>query len=358
VIAKCISIADGIARIHAMHEIKSGQVCSMYAHVAEWTEACAYMKASRSRVFILTHTHGARFECATSRLVEISAVRLPQVGAVASSNLNANAMDKRNGIYGRCMQGCGKYSLVASNRPQVLIYHSDRELRAHHDRVLALRSTPQTEDLSRSEHDYVHATQAAGLVTMVSLAVPSEITVSTHAWPHWKAQGYRLMGASDGSGEKNDGRSGAYAWVLAACKNKHIVLLHRGWGWEDMVSNYARGLIDSTRMELTGIAAGMTFAIQHYPGTAMRWYCDNDAVVGETKRVRSRTKADWLRTSNTDVGMYLESLPRHLTKCEKAVWNRGHPEERMSTNEYVPADWLNECCDSLASKVTHAPPNT
>ena len=123
-----------------------------------------------------------------------------------------------------------------------------------------------------------------------------------------------------------------------------------------MVSNYARGLIDSTRMELTGIAAGMTFAIQHYPGTAMRWYCGNDAAVGETKRVWSRTKADWLCASNTDVGMYLESLPRHLTKCVKAVWSRGHPEERMSTNEYAPADWLNVCCDSLASKVPHGPP--
>jgi ribonuclease HI len=95
------------------------------------------------------------------------------------------------------------------------------------------------------------------------------------------------VGASDGSREKNDGRSGAFAWVIAARKGTHLVLLHRGWGWEDMVSNYARGPIDSTRMELTGIAAGLTFAIQHYPRQPMTWYCDNDAAVGEMTNKQS-----------------------------------------------------------------------
>jgi ribonuclease HI len=104
---------------------------------------------------------------------------------------------------------------------------------------------------------------------MVPPGVSSETEVSALPWKHWKIQGYNLVGASDGSGEKNDGRSGAFAWVIAARKGTHLVLLNRGWGWEDMVSNYARGLIDSTRMELTGIAAGLTFAIQHYPRQPM-----------------------------------------------------------------------------------------
>jgi hypothetical protein len=88
----------------------------------------------------------------------------------------------------------------------------------------------------------------------------------------------------------------------------------------------------------------------------MSWYCDNDAAVGETTKVRNKTQAEWLRASNTDIGMYLESLPRRLTKCVKAVWRRGHPEERMSPEKYTPPDWLNVCCDTLASKVPHGAP--
>jgi hypothetical protein len=50
------------------------------------------------------------------------------------------------------------------------------------------------------------------------------------------------------------------------------VVLDRGWGWEDIRANSARGLIDSTRMELAGIAAGITYALDKYPNEYITWY--------------------------------------------------------------------------------------
>jgi hypothetical protein len=64
----------------------------MYAKVVEWKEACEYMKASKSRVFLLKHTPAARFECTADSLVEVSSVRLPRAGAVASSTGDAEKM--------------------------------------------------------------------------------------------------------------------------------------------------------------------------------------------------------------------------------------------------------------------------
>jgi hypothetical protein len=90
----------------------------------------------------------------------------------------------------------------------------------------------------------------------------------------------------------------------------------------------------------------------------MIWYCDNDAAGGETTKVWNRTQVEWLRASNTDISMvYIESLARHLTKCVKAEWRRGHPEERMSPEKSIHRQtvrlWLNVCCDTLASKAPH-----
>jgi hypothetical protein len=127
IIAKCISITNDTACVQAMYEIQTSHVRDMYAQVVEWKEACEYMKASKSRVFLLKHTPEARFECTADSLVEVSSVRLPRVGAVAFSTGDA---EKRDGVHGRCMHGQGKYSKVADNRPEVLLYHKHRELQS------------------------------------------------------------------------------------------------------------------------------------------------------------------------------------------------------------------------------------
>ena len=79
IIANCISITNDTACVQAMYEIQTSHVCNMYAQVVEveWKEACEYMKASKSRVFLLKHTPEARFECTADSLVEVSSVRLP-----------------------------------------------------------------------------------------------------------------------------------------------------------------------------------------------------------------------------------------------------------------------------------------
>jgi hypothetical protein len=77
IIAKCISITNDMACVQAMYEIQTSHVRNMYAQVVEWKGACEYMKASKSRVFLLKHTPEARFECTADSLVEVSSIRLP-----------------------------------------------------------------------------------------------------------------------------------------------------------------------------------------------------------------------------------------------------------------------------------------
>jgi hypothetical protein len=65
---------------------------------------------------------------------------------------------------------------------------------------------------------------------MVPDAITSPVKLATHEWAHYKTLGYRLYGASSGSGEKNDGQSGAFAWVVVAAKSPtDMYILHRGW---------------------------------------------------------------------------------------------------------------------------------
>jgi hypothetical protein len=102
--------------------------------------------------------------------------------------------------------------------------------------------------------------------------------------------------------------------------------------------------------------AGLTFAIQHYPRRQpMTWHCNNDAAVGETTKVRNRTQAEWLRASNTDIDVYLESLPRRLTKHVKAVY--GTRRNACEPGRVYTARLAKRLlCDTLASKIPHGAP--
>ena len=52
--------------------------------------------------------------------------------------------------------------------------------------------------------------------------------------------------------------------------------------------NRARGLIDATRMEYAGMAAGITYMITTYPNALVEWYCDNKSAVGEIPKLGHR----------------------------------------------------------------------
>jgi hypothetical protein len=120
-------------------------------------------------------------------------------------------------------------------------------------------------------------TRKANLINKVPTERASSIPLAKHRWEIYKTQGYRLWGGSDGSGEKNDGQSGAYGWVIIAENGINTVVLDRGGGWEDIRPTAARGRIDSTRLEWAGIAAGITYALDKYPNEYITWYCDNES---------------------------------------------------------------------------------
>jgi hypothetical protein len=166
-----------------------------------------------------------------------------------------------------------------------------------------------------------------------------------------------MFGASDLGWiwRKERRTSGAYAWIIVAAKSpSDMFVLHRGWGWECIRTNRARGLIDSTRMEFAGIAAGTTFLLTHYHDRLRTpWYCDSDSAVGELPKLRTRTANQWLAALNTDIGHYLEGLPKGLLRRVQAKWKRGHPELRMDMDQYQIHDWMNVACDALTSQVPH-----
>jgi len=115
----------------------------------------------------------------------------------------------------------------------------------------------------------------------------------------------------------------------------------------------ARGLIDSTRMDLAGITAGITYALDKYPSEYITWYCDNELAVNEIPQIKHRSTRQWLAACNTDIGEYLADLPRDKINKITVVWKRGHPEDRMETHEYALHDRINVCVDDLASAVPH-----
>jgi len=95
-----------------------------------------------------------------------------------------------------------------------MIIETDREIEAVHAQNLR-----HMRDMEAGQTDSPTATQRtrkANLINKVPTERASSIPLAKHRWEIYKTQGYRLWGGSDGSGEKNDGQSGAYGWVIIA----------------------------------------------------------------------------------------------------------------------------------------------
>jgi hypothetical protein len=108
-------------------------------------------------------------------------------------------------------------------------------------------------------------------------------------------------------------------------------------------------------MEYAGIAAGITFMLTAYayPDMRINWFCDNKSAVGEIPKLSSRSPRQWLASSNSNIGHYMEGIPQEARKHIKVVWKRSHPETRMEKREYEIHDWMNTACDQLAGEVPH-----
>jgi hypothetical protein len=84
-------------------------------------------------------------------------------------------------------------------------------------------------------------------------------------------------------------------------------------------------------MELAGIAAGITYAIEKCPEEQMNWYCDSQSAVEEVPKLKHRSIREWLAASNTDISEYLADLPREKLNNFVVTWKRGHPAGAKAT---------------------------
>jgi hypothetical protein len=131
-------------------------------------------------------------------------------------------------MYGAITHGDGKYKKNAKNRVRALIFYSDRKI----VQLIRTRRDPSPPPATTVKPpSLVDRTRTARLINMVPDTIASPVKLATLEWAHYKALGYRIYGASDGSDEKNDGQSGAFAWVIVAAKSpSDMYILHRGWG--------------------------------------------------------------------------------------------------------------------------------
>ena len=168
---------------------------------------------------------GRSYAISTNRSIVIDHILPPCASATSTKKVPGPT---NCSMYGAITIGTGKYGKTAKNRIRALIFYSDRKI-AH---LIATKKNPDptpTPEVVAST--LVQRVRKSQLINMVPDTIPTLIKLATYDWSYYKAKGYKLYGASDGSGEKNDGQSGAYAWVIVAAKSPtDMHLLHRGWG--------------------------------------------------------------------------------------------------------------------------------
>ena len=342
----CTALEGDLVHLVELNEVDCRAVYRAHVASTDWSSTNKLLTHPRIRAFI---SLGRSYTINKARVMVIDHVLPPLAGPTSRRKVPGGDCS----MFGAITQGTGKYATSATRRLRALIFFTDRELTAMISKRLTARATARPERPQPSS--FVGRAKASNLVNMVPEEVRSTIPLATQPWEHYKRRGYTMFGASDGSGEKNDGQSGAYAWIIVAARTPlDMYILHRGWGWECIRANRARGLIDSTRMEFAGIAAGVTFAMTHYADRQLLpWYCDSKSAVGEIPKLHGRTTNQWLAASNTDIGHYLSDLPTQALRRVKVQWRRGHPERRMDTEQYEMHDHMNVACDALASAVPH-----
>jgi len=135
-----------------------------------------------------------------------------------------------------------------------------------------------------------------------------------------------LYGFSDGSlsGDRN---YGGYSWLLAikeAGTGAGRVIMSGGGA--AAAEDKENTLLNTTRMEALGLAAGMSFA-RDWKGP-VEWHLDNEGARRNYRKMRHWTAYDWCKGGDRDVFGYMEQLRGRLLGNWKVLHVDGHVEKR------------------------------
>ena len=169
---------------------------------ADWRETNKLLTNTNIRALRST---GRSYAISTNRSIVIDHILPPCASATSTKKVPGPT---NCSMYGAIILGNGKYGKTAKNRICALIFYSDRKIAQLIATKKNLDPTPTPVVVTSILVQRVRTSQ---LINMVPDTTPTLIKLATQDWSYYKTKGYTLYGASDGSGEKNDGQSGAYA---------------------------------------------------------------------------------------------------------------------------------------------------
>jgi len=136
-----------------------------------------------------------------------------------------------------------------------------------------------------------------------------------------------LLGFSDGS-LSGDNTNGGYGWLVAIKSpdeaNKLIILA--GGGGAALASSTTNVLLNTTRMEALGLAAGMSYA-RNWKGS-VKWYVDNKGVISNFWAMPGSVANDWSKMGDRDVFGYINIMQSEVLGDWDVIHQEGHVEKR------------------------------
>ena len=163
-----------------------------------------------------------------------------------------------------------------------------------------------------------------------------------------KTENRVLFGFSDGA-LSEDGRVGAYSWLVAVKKGDTKLEVLAGGGGGADANEKTNVLLSSTRMENLGLAAGMSYA-RDWMGR-VEWRADNLGTVKGFGKVKRMTPNDWCRVSDRDVAGYLQLMREKVAGNWRVRHVRAHAEKRASRAEWSLDELGNDAADGVAGRV-------
>ena len=145
-----------------------------------------------------------------------------------------------------------------------------------------------------------------------------------------------LLGFSDGS-LSGDYTNGGYGWLVAV--KEHVggkLKVLAGGGGAAIASHATNVLLNTTRMEALGLAAGMSYA-RNWAGK-VKWYIDNKGVIENFWRMPNCVANDWNKMGDRDVFGYINRMQGVVA----GVWNVKHQRGHVEGREKDQRLWTNE----------------